>query len=154
MFQVPFYPAIDETKPNLFREETVSSVVEYAKTKPPGVHKLQIQNYPISFAEITVNDEKLVSLHMVNGAKDPNYPADLKESINLGYCWYLEKHGSSEDKLSKAKFKQLQGAVCNKIDKCIEGHHGVLCCMEVLSRDDIKVEARNDCNPFLLTLFI
>ena len=130
MFRVPFFPAIDTNRPNLFQEETIASVVEYAQTQPPGIHKLQISNYPVSFAVIGVNAEKKVSMHVVNGSKDDNYPCNINESINLGYRWYLENRQNLSRTYSREQFAKLQKSTCTKIDSGIEGHHGIPCCIE------------------------
>ena len=73
MFQLPFSPAIDENLPNLFKEETIQSVVAYAQTKPAGVHELLVKVYPLTFATITVNEEKKVDLHITTHDEDVNY---------------------------------------------------------------------------------
>ena len=130
MFQVPFYPAIDPNRPNLFKEETISSVVDFAKTQPPGIHKLQISNYPVSFAVIGVNADKKVSLHVVNGGKDDDYPCNIVESINVGYRWYLEDRNNNTRSYTREQFAKLQKSTCTKIDSAIEGHHGIPCCIE------------------------
>ena len=127
----PFHPPVDFNLPNLFTEETIASVVKYAKTQPPSVHKLQLCSYPPSFAEVTMNSEKKVSMHVVNGNKDDNYPSNIDEACKLGYKWYKESLPDSEQPMSKVKFNRLHKSVCNKIDKSIESHHGIICTIEI-----------------------
>ena len=91
MLQLPFSPAIDESLPNLFREETIQSVVSYAKTKPAGSHQLLLKVYPPTFAIVTVNENKQVSLHVVNHDEDPNYPNNLEMASATGFNWHRER---------------------------------------------------------------
>ena len=125
MLQLPFSPAIDESLPNLFREETIQSVVSYAKTKPAGSHQLLLKVYPPTFAIVTVNENKQVSLHVVNHDEDPNYPNNLEMASATGFNWHRERVPESVPSYTFNQFKRLHSSTCNKIDKCIEQHHGI-----------------------------
>ena len=127
--QFNFYPAVDTSLPNLYTDETVSSVIKYAKTQPPGVHRLQIQVYPPSFAVITVNESSQVSMHIVTGTKDDDYPENLDAATRVGYRWYNEAALQDEPRMSFDLFKRLHESICHKIDKSIEAHHGISCCI-------------------------
>ena len=130
-FKFPFYPAVNKNVPNLYVKETVSSVVAYAKTQPPGVHQLQVQVYPPMFAMIAVNEDRTMNMHMTSGQKDDDYPVNLDEATRLGYRWYNKTTLEGEVKASFETFKRLHESVCHKIDKSIETHHGISCCMRL-----------------------
>ena len=108
----------------------MESVAEYAKTKPPGVHKLQLRPYPPVFADITVNGDRVVSMHVTTAEEDDLYPKDIIEACRLGYQWHCDATPEANERCSFKLFKKLHESVCNKIDKSIATHHGITCCID------------------------
>ena len=88
-----------------------------------------------SFAVISVNEAKQVSLHIVTGQSDEEYPKNLEVATRLGYRWYTASMLQDKPKISFDLFKRLHTSICNKIDKSIEAHHGISCCIRLDSPD-------------------
>lgn len=125
---VPFQSAINETKPNLYKKETVEDLVKYAEKQSPGsIHMVEVQIYPPSFAVIKVDENQKLHTEIVTDNSNKSYPRDQWETFPLAYKWHTEDIVRVGRFYSETEFRILFNSVNTKIDKAIETHHGINC---------------------------
>ena len=81
---------VDLSSPKLFTDETINSVIEYARTDSPRSHMIQLQHYPTTFAIFEMEINGTYTLHVRREnilVEKPSTPDDI---INFGYSWYIE----------------------------------------------------------------
>ena len=123
---------MDTSKPTLFDVETVATLIEYARTKPPrNKHYLQLKPCPLTSVAIEVNEEgEVISMDFKGMMDEIEFPSDKYKTIPIGYDWYQEDNNTMTDPSKKIGLKQWRRtflSLITKIDKAIERHHGILC---------------------------
>ena len=124
---------MNTSRPTLFNEETVSTLVEYAKTKPTGMkHYLQLKICPLTSVAIVIGNDGQVSSMDFTGMMDTvGFPQDKFKTIPIGYEWYQENTNttstSSHDHLTLREWWRQFLSLVTKIDDAIRRHHGILC---------------------------
>ena len=77
--------AVDESKPNLYKKETIKDLVKYVETQDPGtVHKLEIQVFPPSFAEITVDANRKLHTKMTTENRKIDSAIEVHHGVPCG----------------------------------------------------------------------
>ena len=124
---------MDTSRPTLFDEETISTLVEYAKTQPHGVrHYLQLKPCPLTSVVIEIDENGNVASMDFTGMMDNiDYPTDKFKTIPIGYEWYQEdmsvSSNGSKDQLTLKEWRRQFLSLITKIDTAIRSHHGILC---------------------------
>ena len=77
-------------QPNLFTEETIISLQQWAMTQPRNQeHYIQIKVYPPTIARITINEHDKVDLYIATTNMFVSQPDGIRTFANLGHSWYL-----------------------------------------------------------------
>ena len=124
---------MNTSRPTLFDEETISTLVEYARTKPHGVrHYLQLKPCPLTSVVIEVDEDGNVTSMDFTGMMDNiEFPTDKFKTIPIGYEWYQEdmsvSTNTNQDQLSLKDWRRQFLSLITKIDAAIRCHHGILC---------------------------
>ena len=125
---------MDVSKPTLFDEETVSTLVAYAKTQPPGQkHYLQLKPCPLTSVAIEIDvDGQVSSMDFTGMMGSIDFPKDKYKTIPIGYEWYQENTimtltTNCTQQISLKEWRTTFLSLIKKIDGAIERHHGILC---------------------------
>ena len=81
---------LDYSRPNLFTKETISTVLEYARTVEPRSHMIELKHYPTMFAIIEMKEDGTHNLHIRRQDAIIEEPISAQAFIDLGYNWYIE----------------------------------------------------------------
>ena len=128
----------DHASPNLYVKETVATLVEYAKTKGPGIYSLEIERYPHIHMNIKMRDDCSFDMDIVNGNVHPDYLSLNVDPFRTAFKWYEQDTTSENDVYSRDGYVLLYNSTIQKINMAVQNHHGIVC------TQNVSVENRNE----------
>ena len=124
---------MNTSRPMLFDEETIATLVEYAKTKRCGQkHYLQLKICPMTSVAIEVDEDgEVSSMDFTGMMENIEFPQDKYKTIPIGYEWYQENTSTTtnanEEHMTLKEWRRQFLLLITKIDDAIRRHHGILC---------------------------